>query len=131
MNSMALKLATETDGEAAGPDGQPIDPALTERHPILTEEEADELRSQLRCGRTLPVMHLVEADDVFFLQRHWQEFTALCGVPMTERSWHQDDDGCPGCRDCLRYCAACVRSAAEGVEQTEQTAESTSVSSAG
>ncbi|MGH3857910.1 MAG: hypothetical protein ACRDR6_31365, partial [Pseudonocardiaceae bacterium] len=98
---------SESDTEAAGPDGQSIDPALTERHPLLTEEEADELRSQLRCGRTLPPVHLLEGDYVAS-RGNWYRPTyhALCCAEVDSDSSESvrfdhdamsGEDYCPGC----------------------------------
>lgn len=63
------------------------------------------------CGRSLPVVHLIEAEEVLKLRYHWRVPVTLCGADVTSAS-PTDCEDCPGCRDCLRYCATCAREVA-------------------
>jgi hypothetical protein len=97
----STELTTETDGQAA-----------------------DVGRVPLRCGRTLPPVHLLEADHVLGLQYwHRPSYTALCGEEVSDPpdSGEDDDDQCPGCRDCVRYCAACTAEATRYAEHQADT----------
>ncbi len=73
----------------------------------------------LRCGRSCPPLHLIEADATL-LEWWWMQKThrGLCGVQLTESTPMPDfEEDCPGCRDCLRYCAKCVRAAVDWGER--------------
>lgn len=70
----------------------------------------------LRCGRSVPALHLVEADETL-TRPCWRvggcDHVALCGAELDESTPVPDFDGeCPGCVDCSRYCFKCVRTAA-------------------
>lgn len=74
----------------------------------------------LRCGRSVPALHLVEADDTL-TRDNWrvgpQVHPALCAVEVTESTPVPDYEVCPGCADCVRYCADCVRVATKYSER--------------
>lgn len=69
------------------------------------------LRVSLRCGRSLPALHLVESDEAFTQRHHHRDLTVLCGADMAAPTSDAEDLDCPGCRDCLSYCPDCVREA--------------------
>lgn len=71
----------------------------------------------LRCGRSLPVRHLVESDEVFEQRHYMRDPIVLCCADVAapdpdEPDPDVEDLDCPGCRDCVRYCPECVREAA-------------------
>ncbi len=71
----------------------------------------------VRCGRSLPLMHLSELDEVFPHRRLHRAPIVLCGADVADPDHDDDGHGCPGCADCLRYCPDCVRSAVRWAEQ--------------
>ncbi len=77
---------------------------------------------ELRCGRSEPVLHLLEADDSL-TRPNWrvgsQDHVALCGAQVTEETPVPDYEDCPGCPDCTRYCARCVRVASATVAELD------------
>ncbi|MGQ0776045.1 MAG: hypothetical protein ACT4NY_16750 [Pseudonocardiales bacterium] len=70
------------------------------------------LHAALRCGRSLPVRHLVESDEAFAQRYHTREVIVLCCADVAEPDPDVEDPDCPGCRDCVRYCPECAREAA-------------------
>ncbi|MGH3770423.1 MAG: hypothetical protein ACRDRW_03340 [Pseudonocardiaceae bacterium] len=69
-----------------------------------------------RCGRSVPALHLLEADDTLTQPSYRvgsRVHGALCGAEVTESTPVPDYEVCPGCADCVRYCADCVRVAAK------------------
>ncbi|MGH3929715.1 MAG: hypothetical protein ACRDTF_07035 [Pseudonocardiaceae bacterium] len=72
------------------------------------------LRASVRCGRTLPVVHLTELEETVSQRHYHRDPIVLCSADVSDLDYSYDDpDGdCPGCRDCLRYCPDCVREAA-------------------
>ena len=72
------------------------------------------LRVSLRCGRSLPVRHLVESGEAFMQRHHIREVIVLCCADVAESDPDVEDPDyldCPGCPGCLRYCPDCARTA--------------------
>lgn len=72
----------------------------------------DDPAGAVRCGRSLPPLHLAELDEVFNQRRCHRDPIVLCGAEVTGPNPYDEDQDCPGCQDCVRYCAECVRVAA-------------------
>ena len=70
------------------------------------------LRASLRCGRSLPVRHLADSDEVFEQRHYLRDPIVLCCADVAEPDPDVEDLDCPGCRDCVRYCPECLREAA-------------------
>lgn len=77
-----------------------------------------------RCGRSVPALHLLEADETL-TQPSWRVgsrvHAALCGVEVTESTPAPDYEVCPGCADCTRYCVDCVQVARRYAGENGQT----------
>ncbi|MGH3829254.1 MAG: hypothetical protein ACRDRS_02200 [Pseudonocardiaceae bacterium] len=85
-------------------------PAHTEQTP------APSLQQMQRCDRSVPALHLLEADDTLIQPSYRvgpQVRSALCGAEVTESTPVPDYEVCPGCADCVSYCADCARVAAK------------------
>ncbi|MGH3853063.1 MAG: hypothetical protein ACRDR6_06110 [Pseudonocardiaceae bacterium] len=105
------RLALEGTGIDGGGRGELSAVRETERQVGAPQSDQRGSTTALGCGRSLPALHLIEAEEVLKLRYHWRVPVTLCGADATSAS-PTDFEDCPGCRDCLRYCATCAREVA-------------------
>ncbi|MGH3830386.1 MAG: hypothetical protein ACRDRS_08015 [Pseudonocardiaceae bacterium] len=105
------RMAVDGEHTDSGDRGEPPVVRETERQMGVPQSDQRGGTTVLGCGRSLPELHLIEAEEVLKLRYHWRVPVTLCGADTTSAS-PTDVEDCPGCRDCLRYCATCAREVA-------------------
>ena len=80
--------------------------------PGTDDQDLAALRASARCGRSLPVLHLVDSDEVFAQRRGQRSPIVLCCAEVAAPDPEAEDRECLGCLDCVRYCPECVSAAA-------------------